>query len=83
MASRRKIQMQPPGNMLGVFRPTRVSSSTTPSRLAVDGTEVSSADVLANELPVGLTGPERHVISMADAGDLSWSDAYNIIEQMP
>ena len=83
MASRRKIEMVAPGNMLGVFRPTRVSSSTSPSRLAIDGTEVSSADVLANGLPSALTGAERHVIALADSGAISWSEAYDTIEQMP
>ena len=78
---RRPIQMQPPGNMAGVFRPKRVSSSTAASRRAIDGTEVSSADAAANEFSSALTGVERHVMAMVESGSLSWSDGYDVLEQ--
>jgi hypothetical protein len=61
--------------MNGVFRPVRVSSTTSPSRLG--GSEVESEDgpTVYGTIDPSLSGRDRHMILMLEDTDISTADS--------
>jgi hypothetical protein len=74
---RRPVKFQPLTEMNGVYKATRVSSSTTPTRAADSDTLSNEAQTAYGEL--GLSGEERHFMSMLESPDITTEQANTYI----
>jgi hypothetical protein len=66
---------KPLGDMNGVFRPVRVSSSTSASRLGGSETESEDGPTVYGTIDPSLSGRDRHMILMLEDTDISTSDS--------
>lgn len=75
---RKPITFQPLGDMKGVFKSTRVSSSTTPSRQGDSETTSDNPHTEYGDVDPNLTGMDRHFIGMLEDTSISdsQSDSY-------
>jgi hypothetical protein len=72
---RRPMEFRPLGNVGAVVRPTRVSSSTTPSRRGDSETQSNDPQTLYSSNDYSLNGEERHFMSMLEGSDISSAEA--------
>lgn len=70
---RRPVEFKPLTAMNGVYKATRVSSTTSPSRPGASDTLSNEAQTAYGEL--GLSGAERHMMSMLESPDISTDQA--------
>ena len=76
--SRRPTPFQPLGNMNSVFRATKVSSSTTPTRAADSDTLSNDAQTVYGEH--GMSGQDIHFMSMLESSDITATEADNYFD---
>jgi hypothetical protein len=74
---RRPVEFKPLTAMNGVYKATKVSSSTTPTRAADSDTLSNEAQTAYGEL--GLSGAERHFMSLLESPDISTDQANNYL----
>lgn len=80
---RRPITMQPLGNMQGVVKPQRVSSSTCPKpQLSIDGVQGGQADEFINEAGYKLTGAEHWVMHALEQGNITYDESLVALQEM-
>jgi hypothetical protein len=72
---RRPMEFKPLGNVGAVVRPTRVSSSTTPSRRGDSETQSNDAQTVYGAADVQMSGQERHFMSMLESSDITAAEA--------
>jgi hypothetical protein len=70
---RRPVKFQPLTEMNGVYKATRVSSSTTPKGVASSDTQSNDAQTVYGEH--GMSGQERHFMSMLESSDITAAEA--------
>ena len=67
--------LQPLGAMAGRFKPTRVSSSTSPSRSGGSETISSDAHTQFGDVDPSLSAADRHFLGMLESDDISDAEA--------
>jgi hypothetical protein len=75
--------MQPLGNMHNVVKPQRVSSSTCQRpQLSQSGTSGGLTDDYITEAHTAVGGAERHIVDMMNAGDITYDQATETLDQL-